>query len=262
MHDPLFLRQPKGVVPTERAKQLAVPVADILARARQVLASAEAFDPKTSVRRFVLGAPDAASAVLLAPMLSEIRKTAPGIDLVVRNLVGGFDAALLELDQRTLDVAIVPLDDIPARFASRVVYDEDFVIVSAAKNPPMRKMSLARYCAAPHLLVSVSGDPYGFVDRELEARGMKRRVVLTVSNFLQALAVIAESDLIAALPRRFVHKHAAQYKVVMSEPPLPLPNTPLRAVTPKAAAMDAGLNWLLDVLVRTADRVSAPRAKR
>ncbi len=54
MNDPLFLRQPKGVVPTERAKLLATPVADILDRARQVLANAEGFDPRKSVRRFVI----------------------------------------------------------------------------------------------------------------------------------------------------------------------------------------------------------------
>src|SRR5215212_2516264 len=60
MHDPLFLRQPKGVVPTERAQQLAAPVADILERARRVLDEARTFDPANSSRRFVIGAPDGA----------------------------------------------------------------------------------------------------------------------------------------------------------------------------------------------------------
>ena len=35
LNDPLFLRTPKGVVPTERAIELAEPVADILARMRK-----------------------------------------------------------------------------------------------------------------------------------------------------------------------------------------------------------------------------------
>src|SRR5687768_3072739 len=62
LNDPLFLRTPKGVVPTERAVQLAGPVADVLARARHVLASAEPFDPALSKRRFTIGAPDGVSA--------------------------------------------------------------------------------------------------------------------------------------------------------------------------------------------------------
>src|SRR4029450_1049468 len=34
LHDPLFLKHPKGVVPTERAGNFAAPIADILERGR------------------------------------------------------------------------------------------------------------------------------------------------------------------------------------------------------------------------------------
>src|SRR5881396_3972647 len=44
LNDPLFLRTPKGVVPTARATALAEPIADILARVRRVVATAEPFD--------------------------------------------------------------------------------------------------------------------------------------------------------------------------------------------------------------------------
>ncbi|RUV47121.1 LysR family transcriptional regulator, partial [Mesorhizobium sp. M5C.F.Ca.IN.020.14.1.1] len=52
LNDPLFLRTPKGVVPTERAMDLAAPVADILTRTRSVIATAEPFHAATSTRRF------------------------------------------------------------------------------------------------------------------------------------------------------------------------------------------------------------------
>ena len=55
-----------------------------------------------------------------------------------------------------------------------------------------------------HLLVSLTGDAHGFVDEMLAKRGLPRRVALTVPNFMMALALIAETDLIAALPRRLV----------------------------------------------------------
>jgi len=248
MQDPLFLRQPKGVVPTERARQLAMPVADILERARQVISRAEKFDPRHSVRRFVIGAPDAVTAVLLPRLLKELQRQAPGIDLGVRNLVGQFESALGELDQRTLDVALLPLADIPARFASRVLYDEDFVLVRRVGLPIGRKLTLAKYAQAAHVMVSVSGDPHGAVDKLLADRGLSRRVMLTVPNFLHALAVVAESDLVAALPRQFASRHARRYRVEISEPPMPLMASPIRAIAPQAAIADAGLAWLLDLL--------------
>ncbi|MBC8027853.1 MAG: LysR family transcriptional regulator [Steroidobacteraceae bacterium] len=262
MNDPLFLRQPKGVVPTERALALAAAIADILDRARRLMANAEAFDPARSKRRFMIGAPDGASAVLLPPLLAEIRRAAPGIDLGVRNLVGQFDAALTALDGRELDVVVVPLTELPARFVSRQLYDEDFVVVRRAGHSLGRNLTLASYCSAPHLVVSVSGDPHGLVDRELAKRGKSRRVVLTVSNFMQALAIVAESDLVAALPRQFVAKHAKRYNLVVSEPPFPFLSAPLRVVAPQAALRDAGLVWLLDVIERAAKHAKMARPGR
>ena len=77
LNDPLFLRTPKGVVPTARAVALAEPVADLLARARNVLASAAPFDPATSTRRFIIGAPDGVSSVFLKPLLAVLRAVHP-----------------------------------------------------------------------------------------------------------------------------------------------------------------------------------------
>jgi DNA-binding transcriptional LysR family regulator len=252
MHDPLFLRQPKGVVPTERAQLLAAPVADILERARQVLDKAQAFDPATSARHFTIGSPDGASAVILPTLLAEIRAKAPGIDLAVRNLVGNFDAALLELDARTLDVALLPMPEIPARFTARLLYDEDFVVVRRAGSAPAKSMSIANYIAAPHLVVSATSNPQGPIDKQLAKRGLSRRVVLSVSNFMQALAIVAESDLVCALPRQFVAKHGSRYKVVISEPPFPFLSSPVRVVVPQAAMSDDGLAWLMGAIERAA----------
>src|SRR4051794_26706560 len=55
LHDPLFLRHPKGVVPIERAEALAGPIAEILGQVRRVVAGAEPFDPARSRRRFTIG---------------------------------------------------------------------------------------------------------------------------------------------------------------------------------------------------------------
>jgi len=75
LNDPLFLRVPKGVVPTARAMALADPIADVLARARNVLATAAPFDPAKSQRRFVIGAPDGISPVFLTPLLARLLRS-------------------------------------------------------------------------------------------------------------------------------------------------------------------------------------------
>jgi DNA-binding transcriptional LysR family regulator len=246
--DPLFLKHPKGVVPTERALALGPSVADILARTRAVVGGVQTFDPKTAKRRFKIGAPDAAAAVVLPPLLARIRKSAPHIHIAIRDLPRlAWDQVLASLDARELDLALLPTAP-PARFAARVLYKEDFVIAARAGHPYVRKPTLANYCAADHLVMSPTGDPHGLVDDVLAKKKLARRVLLTVPNFMLALAIVAESDLLAAMPRTFVARHAARFGVVGSEWPEALGADAIRAIVPKAALKDEGIAWLFSAV--------------
>lgn len=260
LNDPLFLRTPKGVVPTARALALAAPVADVLARVRSVISTAEPFDPATSTRRFTIAAPDSVAAVFLPPLLDEVRRSAPGVDIGVRQLLPtqgetaperAWRSAFAELETRTTDIAVVPSDDIPLRFHHRTLYEEDFVVAMRAGHRFADAPTLDRYCDMQHLVVSLTGDAHGFVDQALAEQNRSRRIALTVPNFMFALAVIAQTDLICALPRRFLAMHAARFGVVGVDAPLALGRFRLNAVAPKAAMMDAGLFWLFDALAGT-----------
>jgi DNA-binding transcriptional LysR family regulator len=263
LNDPLFLRTPKGVVPTARATELAAPIADILARTSAVMATATPFDPSTSTRRFTIGAPDAVSAVVLRPLLVGLRTKAGGIDIGVRQILPSparvWRTAIAELEAGAMDVAIIPSDDIPPRFEKRRLYEEDFVIAVRRGHRFARDPTLERYCEMQHVVVSYSGDPHGFVDEALAKRGRVRRIALTVPNFMLALAIVAETDLATALPRRLARMHAARFGIVALDAPLPLPGFRVNAIAPKVAMMDAGLAWLVDLLGRVS-RSTRPRA--
>lgn len=250
--DPLFLRNPKGVVPTARAHALSLPIADILSRTRNVITSAGRFDAKTSTRRFTLSVPDALAAVVLVPLLAEIRRVAPGVNLGIRNLLAPFETAITDLDARTCDVAIVPvLETVPARFAVRTLFEEEFVVAMRSGHPLSKGLTLQRYCAAQHLLVSHTGDSQGFVDQHLAEQGLTRRVALVVPNFMLALAVIADTDFIAALPRSLLKMHARRFRLHSMTAPVQLPRFQIRAMLPKVALQDAGLSWFIDTVEKT-----------
>ncbi|RVI72639.1 LysR family transcriptional regulator [Sinorhizobium meliloti] len=248
LNDPLFLKTPKGVVPTERAKELEAPIRDVLARVRTVISTAEPFDPARSRRRFTIGTADGFS-VFLPPLLDEIARTAPGIDLVVRHMQ--VETALSDLDGRLIDVAIAPFYELPARFAAQRLYEDDFVIAAQSRHPFLKNPTLENYCRMQHLLVAPRGDPSGIVDELLESRGLSRRVALAVPNFMLALDLLTKTQLVCVLPKRFVEMHAERFAVATAKLPLDLGAPTIQAVAPKAALMDGGLVWLLDVLGRT-----------
>ena len=125
-----------------------------------------------------------------------------------------------------------------------------WVIAMHAEHPFADDPSLEHYCRMRHAVESLARDDRGLVDKALAELGLVRRVALAVPNFMFALAVVAETDMLAALPRRFVATHALRFGVVSTDAPLPLPSFQIRAVTTKAAVADAGVAWLLETLVR------------
>lgn len=245
-NDPLFLKTPKGVVPTERALALADAIADVLARARRVVGTAEPFDPARSKRRFTLGAPDAIAAVMMPQLLKIVQREAPSIDMALRYVLR--DAAFAELDARSIDIAVIPIDDVPARFTSKVVFEDRFQIAARQGHPFADQPTLQRYCEMQHVIVSSAGESRAHVDDVLASKGLSRRVAMTVPSFMLMLAVVAETDLIAALPKGLLDAHGARFGLVGIESPLPMRSFQLRAIAPKVALMDAGVEWLFGLL--------------
>ena len=257
LHDPLFLKTPTGVKPTARACELAGPVAEVLARVDGIVASAGPFDPMTARRCFSIGAPDAISAIFLGPLAAYLAREAPSIDIRILQLIPRhhgkptsdvWRTTLSELDAQRLDIAVLPIGPPPPRFASHLLFEEDFVVAMRKGHPLARNPDLAGYLAMPHMLVSAIGDAHGVVDAKLAEKGYARRVALTVPNFAMALIQLADSDLVATLPRRFVARHADRFGLVTCPVPLPWTRDPVRVLASRAAMADAGIAWLFEAL--------------
>lgn len=251
LNDPLFLKHPKGVVPTARADELAAPIADILARVRGVVGAAERFNPATSKRRFNMGVPDGASTVVLPKVIYALSCEAPGLNLSVRATMP--QTALANLDAREIDVTVQPFHEPPPpRFESAVLYEESFVVAMRKGHPLGPRPSLKRYAAAAHVLMSPHGDPFGNIDQELAAHGLTRRVAVTAPNFLCALEIVSETDLVAAVPRRQAEAYASRFPVAFARPPLPLGRSNMRVIATKAAMQDPGVAWLFKLIEKSA----------
>jgi DNA-binding transcriptional LysR family regulator len=269
LHDPLFLKTPGGVKPTDRARELAGPVSDVLNRVEGIVSTAGPFDPKTAQRCFTIGAPDALAAVFLEPFFARLSRDAPNIDIRLLQLMPQhlgrptsqfWQTTLIELDAQRLDLAVLPIGPPPPRFVERLLFEEDFVVAFRKGHPLARRTSLAAYLSAQHMLVSAIGDALGVVDAKLAEKGHARRVVLTVPNFLMALVQLAGSDLVATLPRHLVECHAARFNLVTRPVPLPWTPDPVRLVASRPAMADAGVAWLYETMARCIGEMTRPRS--
>lgn len=265
LDDPLFLRTPRGVTPTQRATELAPSIAELLARTRRIVSTAAPFEPSTTTRRFSIAAPDGVSAVFLVPLMHVLADTAPKVGVSFRQLLPRGDTGTPELawrdtfdalDAREMDIAVIPIPDAPARFHTRTILAEQFVIAMRKGHPYAERPGLDRYCRMQHLVVSHTGDPHGAVDAILAQKGLSRTVTMTVPNFMFALATLAETDLIAALPARFVATHGKRFGIVSVPPPIKLMTYQLTLVAPQVAMMDAGLAWMVQTIADAAGQVA------
>jgi DNA-binding transcriptional LysR family regulator len=262
LNDPLFLRTPRGVTPTERALEIAPRIAEILQGVRAVLSAAEPFDPASSTRRFRIGTPDSALAVHGPLLVHEMQRAAPGVTVSLLHVLPNFrvspgDSAfahvLAQLDDRSLDLAVIPqLADapLPARFLASPLGGDRLVAVCRPDHPFARAPSLETYCAARHVFMSLTGDMSGVIDTVLAQLGQQRVVVASVPNAMLALLMAASTDLVAGVPSSLAEGQAARFGLVATPMPFDLKVTPLIAVVTRAAHADAGIAWLQDLVTR------------
>lgn len=265
--DDLVQRSGQGMAPTPRAVALWPAVREALQQLQASLIPDE-FVPAKATSTFVLTMADATAAELIPGLIDILELEAPGVSLRVVPLTTRDPRRLLEEEAADLAVGHFPpvLADLTARaeageavgFSHQRLYDGEYVCVMRAGHPlASGPLTLNRFCAARHMLVSFSGRPYGFVDESLASLGRKRHVVLTVNQFFTAGRVVANSNLLTVLPRHFVRVTGIAEQLVLR--PLPFDVAPVHvdALWHRRSGQQGGHKWLRHALNRTAAKAFA-----
>lgn len=73
LDDPLFLRQPRGVLPSRRAEELIGPIRRVLREIERIAQPATSFDPERDTREFRLHALDIFESILIPPLVRRVQ---------------------------------------------------------------------------------------------------------------------------------------------------------------------------------------------
>jgi DNA-binding transcriptional LysR family regulator len=187
--------------------------------------------------------------MLLPRPLAELSRRAPGIRVVLLSSPTGWSIADVLASEAHL--AISPLSSGGAAVRSVSVGHETFGVLVRRGHPLARGLDLASYAATPHLLVAPSGTPGGVVDRVLEQSGLARHVAVRTRHFHTAPELLAHSDLLATLPRRFAEQAAHRHDLVVLDPPIDIPGFDLKVAWHERWQHDPGHRWIRDLLARS-----------
>ncbi len=243
--DPLFVRGPRGMLPTARALALGPQVRAGLSELERALAETS-FDPATAERRFVIAASDFVQLVVLPELIAHLTEAAPGVRLEVRGY--GQHVVPGGLASGEIDVALGYFDRIPARHAHRVLFEEPFVCIVRKGHPRVRaKLTAELWASIPHVIVSEQTEALPTrVDKALAEHGLSRTVALRVSHFLVVPKIVASTDLSAAIDRRVAL--AFDLPLCIFEPPIALRPGRVAMVWHDRSTHDPALAWLRDAI--------------
>ncbi len=195
--DPLFVKSGRGITPTQYALRAGPHIRQILDDL-QSLSSGPPFTPATAEFTFTIAANDYQRDLLLPGLVSTLRREAPGIRLQV--IPSGIPTADM-LRKDVCDLIISPhapeATDIMQRglMADRMVvfYDPDH------REPPQ---DMAEYLKADHVSLLFATGEKPALETSLNARGLTRRNVVTVSNFSGLPEFLRGTDMLATAPER------------------------------------------------------------
>lgn len=241
--DQLFIRRPDGLIPTDFALSLLPHVEELISGGQQLLGVRTDFEPLSSERRIRIAAHDFIASVLSPPLRYILKHEAPLMRFTLQFAVG-FDA-IESLRQDNVDLALGRFSDLPEDCQGRWMADEKYLLVATPEHPALEPdLDIEQYSKLDHVIVSFRGGFRGTVDNALDRHGMRRRVVASVPTFLTALAMTAESDLVATVPARLAVLHASKFGLVSRELPFDMPAFETMLVRHQRASGDAGLDWL------------------
>ncbi len=262
--DELVKRSGQGMAPTPRAVTLWPSVSEALRQLQASLAPS-LFEPATASSTFVLAMADATAAKLMPGLVDILEHEAPGVSMRVLPLITRDPRRLLDEETADLAVGYFPsvVADLTAReqsgeavaFSQLRLYDGEYVCVMRKGHPLAGEaLTLERFCAARHMLVSFSGRPYGFIDESLAALGAKRHVVLTVNQFFTAGRVVATSNLLTVLPRHFVSVTGIAEQLVLKALPFDVSPVHVDAVWHSRSEQQSAHIWLRRSVQRAAEQ--------
>jgi DNA-binding transcriptional LysR family regulator len=245
--DPIVTRSGRGIVPTPRALELGPVIARALGEIKRAL-HGEAFEPSTAQVVLTLAQADSGQlarlprlAVLVANRLPQARLRVVNVDTML---------ALGGLGGTEVDVAIGVSHAAPG-IHRQPLYTEHYVVIARRDHPRLGARAGRRALAAErHDEVHVAfGKPSPVLDRAYQKLGVARKIAVVVPTFTAAAAVVAATDLVAAIPESVVSALSPALDLRIIATPLRVPPSPTYLSWHQRTHTDPALTLFRELIV-------------
>lgn len=252
LDDPILVRVGAKMELTPRAVSLREPVVQALHGVRRLLEPVR-FDPATSRRRFVVMMPDLVAS-LIAPMLTErVAREAPDVCVEITPWRGSM--LMTEEFLSAIDVVTTNRGNAFPGFRRQTLYRDRDVVVVRREHPLGTALNRpTAFLGSRHVAVVGRGERSDQIDDWLATLGVRRKLALIAPSYLQALHIVAKTDLVAFVPSRLVASLANSLGLRAIKPPFDPGADEQFMFYPATAQRDPGSSWFRSVLLTIAGR--------
>lgn len=256
--DALFVRQGNQMVPTPLARRFADTMRPGLNQIQSALNQFHAFDPLSQHKVFNLALRDVLESTFLPPLMQYLEDF-PALEIASQRIARRDMEVLLASGK--LDFAVDVLLPVSDQTSHERLHEDQLVVVSRDTHP-LRKseLTLERYLAQRHILVSSRVEGPGIEDFELSRLGAQRKIALRCQHYFAACRVAAQSDLLVTMPATYARIIEHYLPIVLLPAPAPMPPIDVHLYWHRPYEQEPALVWLREQLHRVsleADREPA-----
>jgi DNA-binding transcriptional LysR family regulator len=147
---------------------------------------------------------------------------------------------------------VISIGDAFKGFHRQLLYTDSDALAVRRGHPIAAKLKRRdAFLEARHVAVVIRGQNADLIDTWLLGKGVRRRIALVVPGYIEALHIVARSDLVAFVPSRLIAALAKPLSLMAIAPPLDPGIDEQFMFTPTRAQMDPGSIWLRKLMLET-----------
>lgn len=222
----------------------------LLRRFDDFINTTQMFEPEKSKRVFRIAATDNPAAILAPDLIPLIASQAPLVKIAF--VFPNKSQIAVQTEHGEIDLFVGAGEDAHPDLIGTTLFEEEFVTAQRSQHPRGNKpLTLDEFCSLDHLLISTSGGHFnGMVDEALAELGRERNVSVSVQSYALAPLVLARSDCLCTLPRRFLQRFEDSLDLLT--PPLALSKFTMKMFWHPRMRSDPGHKWLREMVQQVA----------
>ncbi|MFL0804874.1 MAG: LysR family transcriptional regulator [Agarilytica sp.] len=247
LEDPLFVRNPRGVTPTQKAKELAPTLTQAIDLIQNCLNEKTDFNYATAEREFNIAMSDYCEFLLMPRVIDWLSKFAPGVRINVWPIEGG---QLNEaFNNEKIDLALGNIPYLIENYRLQGLFEEEFTPIMRLGHPRANDaLSLEAFAELPHVIFTPRYTQKENAARPRKDKEWQHQASLQVPNFMSLVAIVSKSDLVAAAPLRAINAFREIYPVKTISLPVELPRVTIHQYWHETKHNDPSLKWFRELI--------------